>query len=793
MLATLCGVASAAYRVSVFAGPDGTIGSADGAVGSARFNQPRDVAVDGSGTLYVADMRNCTIRKITTAGVVSTLAGSPGEAGSTDGLGAAARFNNPFGLAVDGNGTVYVADTYNCTIRKVTPDGVVSTLAGSPGVWGFSDGTLLPDGSTAEFKGPMKVAVDGSANVYVTDVVNHAIRKITPTGVVSTLAGDPGVPGSADGTGSAARFSLPQGLAVDGNDNVYVGDVSNRTIRKITPAGVVTTLAGSPGVQGSDDGTGSAARFDAPIGLAVDGSDNIYVADSGTIRKVTSAGVVTTLAGTTNYWPINEDGTGSNAHFYAPWGVAVAVGGTLYVADSDANTIRKVTSAGVVTTVAGCPVNYGNTDGARRTARFTQPVGVALDGNGNMYIADRVNRSIRKITAAGVVSTFVVSPGNYGSPNSVAVDGSGNVYVADSRYVIRKITPAGMVSDLAGSPGNSGSADGSGSTARFGYLESVAVDGSGNVYVADGGNATIRKITPAGMVSTLAGSPGNSGSADGSGSAARFNDPCGVAVDGAGDVYVADTENRTIRKITPAGVVTTLAGNPDAFTESVDGTGSTARFNFPEGIAVDGSGNVYVGDRGSGVLRKVTPAGVVTTLADTSGIPLPFGNPTGLAVDESGNLYVADAINNNIAVVTPMPPIAPGELLAPQIAISGGNLTFTVRPSVAGRRYQLQQSDTMESGSWIDVGPVFLGDGADLVITIPRDPTAPQRFYRLALDPTVDPPGFALIPAGMRVKLSQILPCFREIPALFPFVVATISGQRLFKGGGLLVATCQRV
>ncbi|MCX6879143.1 MAG: hypothetical protein NTW21_35855 [Verrucomicrobia bacterium] len=731
LLAILCGGASAAYRVSVFAGPDGTIGSADGAVSTARFNQPRDVALDGSGNLYVADSRNCTIRKITAAGVVSTLAGSPGVAGSTDGLGAAARFNNPFGLAVDGNGTVYVADTYNCTIRKVTPDGVVTTLAGRPGGRGFSEGT----GSAARFNFPMKVAVDGSANVYVTDVFNQVIRKITPAGAVSTLAGYPTVPGSADGTGCAARFDFPQGIAVDGNGNVYVGDVSNRTIRKITPAGVVTTLAGSPGIKGGEDGTGSTARFDAPIGMAVDGGGNVYVAepDSGTLRKVTSDGVVTTLAGTRNHGRINEDGTGSNAHFYDPSGVAVDAGGTLYVADSDANTIRKVTSLGVVTTFAGCPVNYGNTDGARRVARFTQPAGVALDGNGNMYIADRFNDSIRKITAAGEVSTFAVSPGNYGSPMSVAVDGSGNVYVAYSRYVIRKITPAGVASDLAGSPGNSGSADGSGSTARFGYLESITVDGSGNIYVADGGNATIRKITPAGVVSTLAGSPGHSGRDDGSGSAARFDDPCGVAADGAGNVYVADTNNCTIRKITPAGVVTTLAGNPDAFPESVDGTGSTARFNFPEGIAVDGSGNVYVGDRWSGVLRKVTPAGVVTTLADNSGIALAFGRPTGLAVDGSGNLYVADDINNNIALVTPEPPIAPKELLAPKIAISGGNVTFTVQPSVAGRGYQLQYSDTMAPGTWQDLEAVWVGNGDELVITTPYVLAAPRRFYRLAL------------------------------------------------------------
>src|SRR5438034_200826 len=224
----------------------------------------------------------------------TTLAGNAGY-GSADGTGNAARFFHPSSVAVDRSGNVYVADSSNHTIRKATPAGVVTTLAGLAGYGGSADGT----GSTARFFSPYGVAVDSGDNVYVADTANHTIRKVTPAGEVMTLAGLAGSPGGADGTGSAARFTVPYGVAVDGADNVYVGDTANATIRKVTPAGVVTTLAGLAGSFGSVDATGSAARFGFPSGVAADSAGNVYVADKSnhTIRKMTPAGAVTTLAG----------------------------------------------------------------------------------------------------------------------------------------------------------------------------------------------------------------------------------------------------------------------------------------------------------------------------------------------------------------------------------------------------------------------------------------------------------------------------------------------------------------
>jgi hypothetical protein len=320
----------------------------------------------------------------------------------------------------------------------------------------------------------------------------------------TTLAGGGGS-GSADGTGSGAQFNGPGCVAADGSGNVYVGDIINNTIRKITAAGVVTTLAGMAGESGSDDGTGSGALFNGPYGVAVDSSGNIYVADQGnsTIRKITAAGVVTTLAG-----------------------------------------------------LAGTP---GNDNGTGSAARFSGPVGVAVDSAGNVYVADQGNNSIRKITPAGVVTTLASGI----DPAAVAVDGAGNVYVPDpGNSTILKVTSIGAVSTLAGSAGNQGSADGTGSAARFNVPTGVAVDGSGNVYVADANNSTIRKITPAGLVTTLAGLALATGNDDGTGSGARFYDPVGVAVDGSGNVYVADFSNNNIRKGAASGNCPTITLSP---------------------------------------------------------------------------------------------------------------------------------------------------------------------------------------------------------------------------------------
>ena len=330
--------------------------------------------------------------------------------GSPPPLEPAAPFKHPLGVAADGAGNLFVADTGNAIIRKVVlSTGVVSTLAGSAGMRGSTDGI----GSAARFVDPQTITVDGAGNLFVADSYFHVIRKVEiSTGVVSTLAGSPAMAGSADGTGSAARFYDPQGIAADGAGNLYVVDSANHTIRKVVVStGAVTTLAGAAGMAGSSDGIGPAARFLAALGMAADRAGHVYVADTGneTIRQLDLAsGAVTTVAGSVGMIG-STDGTGPVARFYVPWGVAADGAGNLYVADSGNQTLRKVVVAtGAVSTVAGAVGKVGSADGIGPAARFLEPRGITLDGAGNLYVADSANDLIRKVVlATGSVSTLV--------------------------------------------------------------------------------------------------------------------------------------------------------------------------------------------------------------------------------------------------------------------------------------------------------------------------------------------------------------------------------------------------
>ena len=315
------------------------------------------------------------------AGTVSTLVGNAAANGYVDGTGTSALFKSPAGIAVDSSGNIYVADTTNHAIRKVTQAGVVTTLAGlTTGTSGSTDGT----GTTASFSSPRGVAVDYSGNVYVADTSNYRIRKITSSGVVTTLAGS-STSGSADGTGTAARFNAPSGVAVDSTGNVYVADTSNNAIRKIASVGTVTTLAGLAGTSGTLDGTGTAARFNFPYGVAVDSSGSVYVTDysNSLIRKVTSAGVVTTLANST-------------AGVSTPVGITLDSSGNLYIAQ--AYRVLKVFPSGSIITIAGLASSQGSTDGTGSIARFSSSLnGIGIDSSGNLYVGDSGNFNIRKI------------------------------------------------------------------------------------------------------------------------------------------------------------------------------------------------------------------------------------------------------------------------------------------------------------------------------------------------------------------------------------------------------------
>ncbi len=616
---------SGPYTVSTWAGDSGST-APDGVGTAARFESPSGFAKDSAGNMYVSDSNRNTIRKVSPSGAVTTLAGS-GSTGLVDGTGDAAQFAYPAGLAVDDAGNVYVADSGNRAVRKISASGVVSTLARG---FGF----------------PVGIAVDRTGNVYISDQDMQTIQKISSTGEISRLAGD-GTPGFADGSGTGARFHCPNAMAIDNTGNLFVSDGCNFAIRKVTPTGTVTTVVGRPDGHGIVDGVGSAARFAGIGGLAFDSAGNLYVSDSNALRKVTPGNVVTTLAGNANY--DYRDGDGGSARFGTPRGLVVDTAGTIYVADSGNHVVRKVSPTGQVATWLGQVRGDGFLDATGTAARFNTPNGVAADGMGNVYVADTGNRAIRKITHAGVVTTLAGggsagqadgtgAAAQFTAPGRMAADTAGNVYVIDGN-LIRKVSTAGAVTTLQ----------------ALSSPRSIAVDGAGTLYIAAGGS--IFKMVPGNAAASFA---------------TGFISPKGIAVDSAGNVYVADSDRNSISRISAQGQVAVLAGGTSGF---ADGVGTAAKFSGPLDLAVDGAGNVYVtGDLlqiyyshvgfgsqyySGGAIRKITSAGVVTTIAgngwagraDGRGNLAQFDRPTAIAADAAGTVYVVEAQTNAVRKV----------------------------------------------------------------------------------------------------------------------------------------------
>ncbi len=676
------GLRADVFNFGVLVGNGAALDHVDGTGTNARFFNPTSAAVDSSGNVYIADGGDHTVRKIS-GGVVTTLAGSSGQAGSSDGTGSNARFQYPYAVAVDSSGNVYVTDIGDHTVRRITPGGSVTTIAGTVGVTGSVDG----QGTNALFNSPQGIAVDISGNVYVADTNNSTIRKITNTGAVSTFAGTATFTGSVDSVGTNARFNYPTGVAVDAVGNVYVADFANSTIRKITAGGSVSTFAGTAGSSGSADGAGSSARFDHPGSVAVDGAGTVYVIDtsSQTVRKIGAAGNVTTLAGAAGL-PGNVDAFGTNAKFFYPFGIGVtASGSTVYVADTGNHTIRAVTSGGTVTTYAGASGLTGIADGVGGEALFRYPNGIAIDGSGNLYVADHDNNTIRKVTPSGAVTTFAGSAGlsgnvngtgsgaRFNGPTGVAIDSSSNVYVADAgNNSVRKISPGGTVSTFA---------------TGFANPQGIATDSANNVYVADTNNHVIRRITSTGTVTTFAGTVGQSGNTDGSGGSALFNAPYAIAVDGSSNLFVADFLNSTIRKITPTGVVTTFAGLAGK-SGTADGNGTNARFNQTYGIAVSPTGKIFVTDTYNRAIRQIDSGGVVTTL---NGTRSRFYYPQGIVADSAGSLYITDGDNQTVTKATLVTAPAGGGSVGSPSVTAGQSATFTIS-AAAGTNFQWQVS-----------------------------------------------------------------------------------------------------
>lgn len=329
-----------------------TLGNGSNALSSAEY-----IAVDDEGNVYVASTRANTINRIAADGKITLLAGRPGTHGNTDGVGTNAQFFHPHGLALDGAGNLYCADSCNCTIRRITKQGAVTTVAGWPGDRGTDDGT----GSEARFFVPCGIAVDNTGNLFVTDTRNNTIRKVQPDGKVMTFAGQPGIEGSADGSGREAQFCIPTGIAIDGAGNLYVADMGNHAIRKVSAGGRVTTVAGRPGSSGSADGRSGAARFCMPAGIDIDAGGVLYVADSlnNTIRRISADEMVETVAGIAGENG-SADGPARFTRFALPLNVRVDKSGCIYVADAGNGVVRK----GVPSVTANVPARPVSKDPA---------------------------------------------------------------------------------------------------------------------------------------------------------------------------------------------------------------------------------------------------------------------------------------------------------------------------------------------------------------------------------------------------------------------------------------------
>ena len=638
--------------VGTFAGAD--YGNLDGMGRAANFNNPNGIAADAQGNLYIADQMNNALRKISPNGQVSTLVGNPTSYALSAGL------FHPSAIALDAAGNLYVSDAYPI-IHKITPQGAVSVFAGSNAA-GYSDDT----GTAAKFGGTITgIAVDLQGNLFVTDASNYLIRKITPQGVVSTVAGRPGVFGHANGTGNAATFKGSSGIALLPNGDLVVSEYLNHDVRRVTQAGVVTTVAGDSSISGSPDGPAATAGFAGLLGITTDSAGNIYVVDVCRVRVISTTGTVSTLAG--NFNSGYRDSTGSNAYFTRLQGICSGPSGTLFCTESS-NLVRKISAAALVSTFAGS-VYSNQTNGPTAAATFNYPISATADGAGNLYIADAGNNNIRKISPQGIVTTLAGSVNGGGNayingqgtsarfnyPIALVADTARNLYVADLyNNVIRKITPSGLVSTFAGVRSDTGGyADGPGTAARFRQPNGIAIDRAGNLYVTERSNPCIRKITASGIVSTFAGSL-RSGSNDGLAAAASFNSNRCIALAPDGNLYVSDL--RSIRRISPAGLVSTLGnggtGNYDNDCFPTLG-GQYIQFTTAGDMLV--AGGLFLGRTVQYGVFKITPSGSFSTLAgggpgNANGTDTAAGfyRPTGIAVTGTNRLAVTDAIGRNI-------------------------------------------------------------------------------------------------------------------------------------------------
>ncbi len=656
---SLCFVGwSQPYSISTIAGTNRLL---DGhSANSAPLRSPIAVALDNSGNLYIADKLDNRIRKVDASGIISTYAGTgiPGYNG--DRIKAIdAQLSSPTALAMDASGNLYIADEGNSRVRVISPDGTINTVAGNG-----TPGTLGDGGPANQAQvNALAVAVDTQGNIYISTLDYH-IRKVDATGMITTIAGTSN-PGYAGDSGPAMDASMGQApaLVCDAKGDLYLADPDNGYVRMIDTSGIIHPVAGSGPYGYPFDYIPASYAVLSPTGLALDSTgNNLYVSDV-TLNAVRVVDLTTTLihsvAGNTNAGFLGDGGAPLDAELDFPTGLTLDSSNNIYVADFINQRVRKV-AGNVIATFAGT----GDGDGGPATSAFLNfPEGLAVDAAGNVVVADGGNFVARRFALGGSINTF----GQSVAPLAVAVDTSGNFYVTDDEPLVLEITKAGLTSIVAGDSQSGYSGDnGPATKAMIDDPTGVAVDAGGNVYFTDYANNKIRKVTiSSGVITTIAGN-GNAAYSGDKGPALNAGlDPYDIAIDTPGNIYVADQLNNRVRKIGLDGTITTVAGSGVPGYTGDGGPAVAAELALPSGVAVDSAGNLYIADYGNSVVRRVTSTGLITTIAGTPGVLTPSTgdggaavgaqlDPLRVALDGAGNVYVSDSVNDRVRMLTPL-------------------------------------------------------------------------------------------------------------------------------------------
>lgn len=673
--------------------------------------------------LGVALLTFCARQPDLPPGTIITIAGGPDFSGD-GGPATEARLIAPNGVFAAPDGTIYLTDTGQSAIRKITPDGTIETVAGmgEPGYSG-DDGPAIE----ARMNYPNGLLMDSSGNLLIGEEGSHVIRKIDPQGRISTIAGT-GVAGDAGDGGPAtqAQLKLPRRLALAPDGTLYFSDGNNHRVRRITPDGVIMTVAGT-GKMGfsGDGGPATEAEMNIPRSVTLDGKGNLYILDSVNfrVRKVDTKGIITTVAGTGTPGFSGDGGPAVKAQIGLGFGLDSDAAGNIYIADSyyiNAR-VRKIDTRGIMTTVAGCgPGPFSGDGGPATLAHINVIGGIDVDAFGNLYIADSGNNRIRKVDTNGIVTT-VAGSGSVGDngpatmaglyfPLSVTVDDQGVIYIADSGHNrIRRIDPSGTVATIAGTGDNAfGGDDGQARDANLNGPTGLHRDAGGHLYIADLRNNRIRKIDIRGIITTVAGSgkPGYSGDG-GLAVDASLTQPSGIWKDNNGNLYIADSGNHRIRKVDPDGIITTVAGIGEPGYSGDDGPAADAVVNVPRSPYMDGTGALYITDSGNHRIRKINEEGIITTVAGNgvggysgdggAAIDASLNQPGAVFGDDEGHLYISDIGNNRVRVVRPDGSIT--------------TLAGTGAPGFGGDGGPARDAQTAAVGGFVDAsGDIYLSE-----------------------------------------------------------------------------------